>query len=448
MRGYWQRSIVAGFVVLGIATLTQPVFADNLIEVYRKALENDPQFLGASHTHSAAGETVKEARGRMLPQLGLEYSRSNTDQKIKNSDNPLYRPGETDFFTTDYSLTLTQPLFDWSLYVGYQQAKMEAQRADAEFSSKRQDMMLRTAERYLVALAAGDQIGFARSEKAAVQKQLELVEVQMSAGIARKTELYDAQARYALIEAEEIGALSNYDDKLQALREIVGELSGDLATLTSNLKLIPPEPLDPEVWMQAAMEQNPRVLLQARMVEVSRREVELQKAAHLPTLNLTARVNNRDTGGTLFGGGNEVKTSDVQIRFNMPLYQGGIVSARSRKSHQLYQKARQDLTEAQRAVQRSARESYFGVISSISKVNAVGKSVSSKELALNLKQQGYRSGLYTSLDVLDTERDVYEAKRDHSHARYEYLLNSLRLKHAVGTLAEADIVGINAWLRD
>ena len=101
----------------------------------------------------------------------------------------------------------------------------------------------------------------------------------------------------------------------------------------------------------------------------------------------------------------------------------------------------------QRAVQRAARAGYYGIISAISKVEALAKSVKSQQLALQSKQQGYKSGLYTSLDVLDAERDAYEAKRDYSRARYDYLLNSLRLKHAVGTLNEADVEGINNWLQ-
>jgi outer membrane protein len=269
----------------------------------------------------------------------------------------------------------------------------------------------------------------------------------MSSGVARKTDLYDAEARFASVEADEINAYSNLDDKQQALREIVGELSDDLARLKTNLKLVYPEPRDPESWMQAAIEQNPRVLLQSRLVQISRHEVLLQKAGHMPTLDLTARLNNRDTEGSLFGGGNEVETNDLLLRLSIPIYQGGIVSSRTRRSQQLHQKSQQDLTAMQRAVQRSARAAYHGIISAISKVNALAKSVSSQELALQSKQAGYRSGLFTTLDVLDAERDVYEAKRDYARARYEYLINSLSLKHSVGTLSEADLEAVNLLLQ-
>ena len=139
--GCRDKAWVAKLVWLGcLLVMAMPIQAEDLLEVYRKALQNDPQILGAGHVHSAAGELIKEARGRMLPQLGLDYSYSRTDQEIKSSDDPFFYPlGRVDFPTTDYSLTLTQPLVDWSLYLGYSQAKVIAQRADAEFASEQQD---------------------------------------------------------------------------------------------------------------------------------------------------------------------------------------------------------------------------------------------------------------------------------------------------------------------
>ena len=433
-----------------LLAMVQPVLAEDMMGIYRKALQSDPQILGAKYAHSAAGELVEGTFGRMLPQLGFEYSYSDTEQDTLVSDNPLLQPvGKTEFTTTEYSLTLSQPIFNWGLYTGYEQAKAEVLRADAEFASKQQDLILRTAELYLEALAAADESGFAAAEKAAVYKQLELAQSMMKSGMARKTELYDAQARYASVEADEISANSTHDDKLQALREMAGELSGPLEILKDSLTLVYPEPRNPEKWMQAAMKQNPRIVSRLRAVEVSRYEVSLQKAGHMPTLDLIARFNNRDAENTQLGllNATEIETLDVMLNLTIPIYQGGVVSSRARQSQQLHQKAWQELTEMQRAVQRAARAAYYGIISAISKVEALGKSVKSQKLALHSRQQGYRSGLYTSLEVLDAERDVYEAKRDYSRARYDYLLNGFRLKHAVGTLNEADVEDINFWLQ-
>ncbi len=421
--------------------------AEDLVEVYRKALMNDPEILGASHTRSAADESANEAKGKLFPQVAFEYKRSSVEQEITDSDNPFQPEDDDTYPTEDYLITITQPLYNRALFKGYEQARIDVQRAEAEFASHQQDLILRSAQTYLEVLAASDEVSFALAEKLAVEKQLELVQGMMASGMARRTELYDARARYASVEADEISAQSNLDDKRQALREMVGELSGELAALQSELLLVEPDPREPESWMQAAIRQNPRVLLQSKSVQVSRYEVLLQRAGHLPTIDLTARFNDTDSEGSLFGGGNEVETNEILFRLNVPIYQGGIVSSRTRRSQQLHLKAQQDLTAIQRSVQRAARAAYFGIISAISKVRALEQAVSAQELALQARQQGYRSGLYTSLDVLDAERDVFEARRDYARARYDYLLNTLRLKHAVGTLAEADLEAINRFLR-
>ena len=400
---------------------------EDLVEIYRKALQSDPEFLGAQYNRAAAEESVKEAVGKMYPQISLEYARSEIDQEITESENPFQPEAEDDYPTEDYSLTLNQPIYNRALYTGYRQAKIEIERAEAEFVSKQQDLILRVAQAYVEVLGASDEVGFSRAEKLAVEKQLELVQGMMLGGMARKTELYDARARYASVQADEISAQSRLDDKLQALRELVGELSGELDRLKPEIELIEPDPLDPEHWMQTAIEQNPRVLQQHKTVQLSRYEIRLQKAGHFPTLDFTARLNDRDTEGSLFGGGNEVETTELLLRLNVPLYQGGVVNSRTRRSQRLHQKAQEDLTAIQRTVQRAARAAYFGIISAISKVDALEKSVSAQELALQSMQQGNRSGLYTSLDVLDAERDAHEARLDYARARYDYLLNTLRL---------------------
>ncbi len=429
-----------------ILTMSAGAQAEDLMDVYHKARKNDPEILGAFYTRAAADESVEEAFGRLYPQIEFRYSRNRIDQEITRSDNPL-QPEDEDIYTTeDYTLSLTQPVYNRALYKGYQQAKIEVELAEAELTSKQQDLVFRSAQTYVEVLAATDAVDFATAEKLAVEKQLELVQGMMVSGMARKTELYDARARYASVEAAEIGAQSVLDDKLQALREMVGDLSGDLARFSPELELIAPSPLEPESWMQAAIEQNLQVVLQFKNVQYRRYDMMLQQAGHMPTVDLTARLNDNRSEGSLFGGGNDVESGEIGLVVNIPIYQGGIVSSRTRRSQQLYLKAQQDLTAVQRSVQRAARAAYYGIIGAISKVAALDKQVSSQELALKSRQHGFHSGLYTSLDVLDAESDVYEAKRDHASARYDYLLNTLRLKYAVGMLNKSDLERINVWL--
>lgn len=425
--------------------LTAQAQAEDLLAVYQRAVENDPSLRGAHFLHQAAGETVKEARAGLLPEASFDAERIETEQDIKSSDNSVFAQGNTDFPTDTYTLTISQPLLDWAAYVGYKQSKADLLRADAEYLGAQQDLMLQVAERYLSVLAGEDELRFVRAEKAAVARQLKQAKERLGSGMARITDLHDARSRFASVETDEIEAQNELDDRIQALAELTGPRSGDLAKLAETIDLVRPDPESADNWIQSALDQNPRIALQKHSVEVARQEMRRQKAGHYPTLDLTYRMNNRDTDGTLFGGGSEVETTDISLLLNVPIYQGGITSARTKEAAYLYQQAREDLTKEQRAIERETRGAYRGVLSSISRVRSARQFVTSQQLALEARQESLKSGLETAISVLDAERDLYSAKRDYAQARYDYVIDSLRLKHAVGTLQQGDIQAVNSW---
>ena len=308
-------------------------------------------------------------------------------------------------------------------------------------------MIVRVAERYFSVLAAEDSLRFTRAEKEAVERQLLIAEKKLANGVGNITDKYDAKARAASVRAAEIEALNVLDDTHQALSELTNELITEVSPLAENVALLQPEPLDPDRWIEAALKQNPAIIYQKKTLDVTRYEVTRQKAGHYPKLDLIYRFNDRDANGSLFGGGSEVESHDVVLRFNLPLYQGGFVSSKSKEAAHLHQKSRMDLQRSQRAVKRAARAAYFGVISAISKVTAFEQAVESQALALGAKQKMFDSGVTTSLAVLDAQRDLYAAKRDHAQARYDYIMNRLKLEQAVGTLNDEDVSMVSAWLK-
>jgi outer membrane protein len=180
-------------------------------------------------------------------------------------------------------------------------------------------------------------------------------------------------------------------------------------------------------------------------VQVALTEVKRQRAGHYPTVDLVGRFNNRDTDGSLFGGGSEVETTEVLLMAKMPLYQGGYVTSRTREAHELFQATKKELVREERAVERQVRRAYQGVLGSIRRVEALGKAVEAQELTLAAKHKGFKSGLLTSIAVLDAERDLYYIRIDFATARYDYLLNSLRLKQGAGILQEQDLATMNDW---
>lgn len=422
-------------------------YAENILQVYQLAKQNDPKYLAAGFTFQASKQAITQAESEYLPSVNFDAEHTETNQNIKNSDNSVFGRGDTSFPTTQYTLTINQPIFRWSSVVAIRQAEESVRQADAEYQTATQDLILRTVEKYLSVLTSLDAQQFILSEKQSIKKQLELVTVQMRAGKVRKTDLLDAKARYANAEASQIETDYAVKDAFEALMESTGKNLTNVLTLKNNIPLLSPDNTSVEQRVEEALQNNPAMIAQQRKLEVARQEVERQKSGHFPTLDLVARGNRRDTGGTLFGGGSDVETNDIMLRFSMPLYQGGYVSSRSREATELFYRAKEELEEFRRSIIRQTRSAYFGVIAAISKVSALSTSVVAQALTLESKRRGYRSGLYTNLAVLDAERDLYSAKRDFSQAKHDYLLNALRLEHAIGGLSVEDIQRVNNWFQ-
>ena len=425
----------------------QSAQAEDLVDLYKLAQKHDPQLQKAKYEHEASRETLSQAYSELLPILAAQGEYIDNKQDIVSTDNTVFAVGKTDFSTKTYTLTLTQPIFDYASIVRVGQANAEIELADAEFEISKQDLMLRVSQLYVEALSAHDRLAFAKAEQAAVELHFELAKGRHSMGLAPITDLHDARARLSSVKARRIDAENELDDSLQALWEVCGNFGKKLAGLIEEVPLVGPDPDDVEHWNKAALEQNLGIEEQRQAVEVANDEVSRQRSGHYPTLDLVGRFNDRDTDGTLFGGGSEVETTEVLLQLNLPIFQGGYVCSRTREAYHLYQAALQDLELQVRAVKRQTRAAYLGVKSAISRVEALEQSVESQALALEAKQYGFNSGLYTSLAVLDAERDLYLAKQDYAQARYDYILNSMRLRQAVSTLSDEDLVIVNQWFK-
>ncbi len=210
--------------------------------------------------------------------------------------------------------------------------------------------------------------------------------------------------------------------------------------------LVPPDPDDVDAWLEAAQDQNPTLEAKRQEVSVARREISRQNAGHMPRLELVGRLNRNDEGGSLFGGESDVETWDAMVQLTVPIFEGFGVMSKVREARKLHEAAQKDLVQEERALKRETQAAFLGVKAAIQNARALRQSVVSHRIAVEAKRRGFRSGLFPSLSVLDAERDLHLARQDHARAQYDYLLNSLRLQAAVGTLTEGDLVEANQWL--
>jgi outer membrane protein len=420
--------------------------AMSLSDVYRQAVENDPTFQSYQFRTFVAQEGKRQALAAMLPAVVGSAGYVHQNQDIVSSDNEVYSSGSSDYGTTTYGVTLTQPLFDWAAYLGWKQAEVVRLRSEVEYLLAGQELITRVADLYFQALTARDRLDYAVVEQTAVEKHFELAQSRLDMGLIPITDLHDAKARLATTEAQTIAARNDLSDALQALSEVTGGDVADLAGLGPNVSFTGPEPAILDEWLGSAMDGNPAIELARKAVEAAELEVERRTAGHYPTLDLVGSYDTEDTEDSLFGGSSEVQTFKIGVQFTMPIYQGGEVSSRVRSARHEVSIARQELVKQTRSVDRKTRSAFLGVDSALKRVDALAESVRANRLALEAKQEGFMSGLFTSLAVLDAERDLALVSIDHAQARYDYILNSLRLRQAVGTLAEADLAELENWL--
>ena len=420
--------------------------AADLLEVFRLSEQHDPELQAAIYRYEAAKESVPQAKASLFPDLRLSYEHLETNQDIRSTDNAVFGSGSTDFPTRSFGLVLSQPIFRFGDWQSLKQSHAIVAQALAELEAARQEHILRVSQIYLGVLAAEDDLEFAQAERAAVESQLELATKRRRSGLATRTDEFDARARFALVQSNEIEAENRLDDARQALLVTTGQLFTDLAPLAESIVLDLPDPPVVERWVNRSIEQNLALEARRQAVEVAEREVRRQRSDHYPTLDLVARLDNRDTDGSLFGGGSEVETADIALQFNLPLFKGGGTRSRVRQANFELQQAMQELRLEQLQVTRVARSSYLGVISGVNKVKALTESVTAQRSALEAKKRGYQSGINTALHVLDAERDLYLIKRDYAQARYDYLLSMLSLKNAAGTLSVVDLDNVDRML--
>ena len=422
----------------------------DLMKVYELALVNDPSFLASGAVNRAAQESPTIARADLLPVITVDLSSAyNITETKSQSAAFLTTTGAltNKFNTHNYNIRLTQPLYRKDRWIALDQSRVEVEQADATFAFERQDLMLRSAQRYFNVLRASDTLTFTLAERDAFGQQLEQSQQRFEVGLIAVTDVEEAKAGFDLARAQVIQAEDQLDNAREALREISGEYHDAVAALGTTMPLEMPEPNDIDKWTEVALQQNLQLAGQRYAADRSRLEIQRIEAGHLPTLDLVGlHGRNVANGNSSSRSRSDVINNVVAIQLNLPIYSGGATVARTRQSRHLYQRDLDEVERVRRSVQRQTRDSFLGVRSGISRVSALAQAVKSNEAAANAIEAGFQVGTRTTVDVLNAKRDLFRAKRDFAESRYLYVIDILTLKQSAGTLEEDDLRLVDSWL--
>ncbi len=442
--GSWNRPVLISFLML----LSCSAAAEDLLDLWEIAENSDAKYLSARHKYLSDKELTVLSRGDLLPTVELQFEYKETDQKINESDNAIFAEGSDKYPTETYGITLTQSVFDYARWQRFEQSKISANLAEVEFDLARQDLLLRLAESYFLVLERVDQLGTIEAEKTAMKKHLDSAERKLESGIARRVEVEDSRARYLTALSKEAELQSRLLDSRYALREVLGRIPGSLAALRPNIELEMPVPADPDEWVRMSVERNLELQSKNLALDVANKEIAALRAAHYPTVDLLLSVNNTETDGSVFGGGSDVDNTEIVLQLNVPLYEGGKTSSRIRQAMEKRNSVLQERNDQRRVVERSTHDAYFRINAAILQIDALEQSVKAQERLLQTRTAAHRAGQGSLVEVLDAEQDLSVAQQALTKARYDYVLNVLRLKFSAGDLQLEDLALVNEWLVD
>ncbi len=430
------------FLGLFLSLTSFQLQAEDLSQVFELAKQNDPTYGAAVAEYQAAVEASPKAWANVKPQINLsgEYSEIIDE----NSTSSIRTIVDDNYDNQSYALKLTQTLYNKSQFDAIAQADALVAQAEAVYGNARYDLILRVAQSYFDVLSESASLVFAKAEKKAIAQQLDQAKQRFKVGLTAITDVLEAQARYDQAVSSEIEAQRLLDLSNESLREITGQAHGELHAVKANLKLVSPDPNDMEAWVKTALERNLLLLSAEQAVNAAREGKDLAYAGHYPILNFEASYADREQNGGTFPFASDGTTLSLQL--NIPIYSGGGTNAAGREAAALYQQSKQLYETQRRATERLTRNSYLTVLSAISQVNALKQSVRSSQSALEATQAGFEVGTRTAVDVLDSQRELYLAQRNYIRARHAYIVNTLQLKQAAGTLMDEDMTLINAWL--
>jgi len=422
---------------LGFIMAVSTAAAEDLKAVYERALANDPQIREAEALRRATREAKPQAWAAILPQISGSASRTKAESEVEGQfPQEIVQNGQTVVFnflsssnskpeTDRWSLDLRQSLISWENWVAIKRADRQVAQSEADYQAAEQQLILRVSEAYFNVLAAQDTVDAQASSLEAISRQLEQAEKRFEVGLIAITDVQEARAARDSAAAAVIAAKRQLASTEEFLREITAEKYRELAKPGDSMPLKSPEPQDEAQWVERSMEQNLALVSSRLAADIARDNVRIAFGGHLPKLD----------------------TSDA-LQVTMPLFSGGAAQSRVRQTEYQWQAARERLTRVSRQTERQARDAYLGVISEISRVNALRQALESSRTALKATEAGYEVGTRTAVDVLESRRALAVAETNYSRSRYDYILNVMRLRLASGTLDRSTLDEVNTWLTE
>ncbi|WED26250.1 outer membrane channel protein TolC [Vibrio sp. DW001] len=429
------KKLLPLFISAALGTTSTIALADDLAEIYNLAKDNDPTLRRSAAQRDAAFEAITSSRATLLPQINLTASYDIARSDYDGAENNILAAG----------INFSQELYQRSSWITLDTAEKSARQADAAYAAQQQNLILRVSTAYFEVLRAQDSLEFVRAEKAAVARQLEQTKQRFEVGLSAITDVHDAQAEYDTVLANEVVSENDLVNSYEALREITGREHTDLKVLDTKTFSASETQESAQQLMELAQTKNLTLLTARISQDIARDSISLASSGHLPSLTLDGGYGYTDKSESTFD--YDANTFNVGLNLSVPLYTGGDITSQVKQAEFNYVAASEDLEATYRSIVTTVRSSNNNINATIGTIRAYEQSVVSAKSALEATEAGFDVGTRTIVDVLDSTRRLYDANRNLSDARYNYIISVLNLRDATGTLSEQEILDINTGLK-
>lgn len=432
-------------------TLAQETLGSDLLSVYRQALENNADLAAARARYQAAQERIPQARAGLLPQLTAGAQLADVGIDVDTS----YGSRSPSRSSLVYQATLSQPLFRADRWFQLQAAQASGEQAALEFSASQQELIFRSAEAYFAVLRTQDALAAVKAEEAALKRQLDQANERFEVGLSDRTDVLQARAGYDSARAGRLLVERQVRDAFENLEALTARPYQRLDGIRHSLPVLAPVPNDASAWVATAARQNLNLQASQFAVLAAEESLRQRRAGHAPTLDAVAQYQTGDndglgftnTGALPFTYTGDASQTSIGLQLNIPLFSGGLTTAQSREARQVLEQVEQQREGLRRQVVQNTRNLFRAVNTDVEQVQARRQAIISSQSALEATEIGYQVGTRNIVDVLDAQRLLYGAVRDYNNARYDYILDNLRLKQVAGTLSPADLQALSAYLQ-
>ncbi len=449
--------------------------AKDLIQLFQEAAQFDPTYNAAKYAYTAGKEAYWQAFSVLLPQISGSYSTQSTDIRYDPNLNNLPNRKDYTFSNSGWTLSVTQPLFNWAYFEKYKQGDLLTGVAEANFAQAQQDLIVRVSQAYFDALTAQDTLDLYLNKKGLINEQLQQAKRNFEVGTATIVDTNEAQSRYDLVIAQEIAAQSDLLVKKSALEQIVGQpimavlplskqakveslrqervvkyladSKGKLATSDIIEALHLPTGNTIEDWVKQTEDVNYNVIVGRLNAEIAKSNYRSAQATRLPVVSLQASTGyNNSLGNATSSAPNTYYANQIGLQVSVPIFTGGLITSTARQTAALYDQSLSTLDFLKKSNVVASKQAYLGFTNGIAQIKAYEAAEKSALTSLQSNRTGYNVGVRINIDVLNAQDQLITTQSSLYKARYDAIMNGLKLKSLAAILTDDDVIAVNKLL--